>query len=89
MKKVLIWAVETIPLERNFAQAKLRKEKKYAKLKVKIQLQSWIVYDFTYEVGALGFVAKSFDNMLRSLGTAEKKRETMRKRVSKLFQPLF
>ena len=83
-KKVLIWAEETIPLERNFIQAKLRKEAKYAYLKTQLQLKNWTVYDFTFEVGALGFIAKTFDNLLRTLGFVSKHRKSIRKRVAKI-----
>ena len=83
-KKVLIWAEETIPLERNFIQAKLRKEERYAYLKTQLQLKNWIVYDFTFEVGALGFIAKTFDNLLYSLGFVSKHRKSIRKRTAKI-----
>ena len=83
-KKVLIWAEETIPLERNFIQAKLRKEAKYAYLKTQLQLKNWTVYDFTFEVGALSFIAKTFDYVLYSLGFVSKHRKSIRKRVAKI-----
>ena len=75
---------ETIPLERNFVQARLRKEKKYADLKTLIELKGWVVYDHTFEVGALGFIAKTFERVLRSLGFVSKRRKAMRKLAAKI-----
>ena len=68
-----------MPLERNAVQAALRKTATYAKLKVKIHMKGWTVYDHTYEIGALGFVSKTFDTCLQKLGCKNKRRKFLRK----------
>ena len=83
-KKVILWFEETIPLERNIVDAALRKEARYASLKTDLKLKDWIVHDFTFEIGALGFVAKSFNRMLSLLGFPSSQRKHIRNRASKL-----
>ena len=56
--KRIIWAEETVPLERNIVAAALRKTSRYANLKTSLLLKGWSVEDFTYEIGALGVIAK-------------------------------
>ena len=65
--KTLLWFEETVPLERNIIDAATRKAARYAKLKSEIMLKGWTVRDFTFEVGALGFISKSFNYMLNVL----------------------
>ena len=60
-KKRIIWLENTVPLERNIVDAQLRKTARYAKLKTALKLKGWTVEDFTIEIGALRFIAKSFD----------------------------
>ena len=83
-KKVIIWFEETIPLERNIADAAIRKNVRYLSLKADLNLNGWIVNDFTYEIGALGFIAKSFNRMLITLGFPPNQRKFIRKRASKM-----
>ena len=66
--KTLLWFEETVPLERNIVDAAIKKEARYASLKAALMLKNWTVNDFTYEVGALGFISKSFNYMLTKLG---------------------
>ena len=82
--KRIIWAEETVPLERNIVAAALRKTSRYANLKTSLLLKGWSVEDFTYEIGALGFIAKSFDHLLRKLGFKSAQRKFIRKRAGKL-----
>jgi hypothetical protein len=82
--KIIIWMEETIPLEGNTVQAALRKTARYANLKAELLLKGWKVHDLTYEIGALGFVAKTFDTCFRKLGCPNKQRKYIRKRASKL-----
>jgi len=83
-KKIIIWFEETIPLERNIVDAALRKEARYASLKTNLKLNGWSVHDFTFEIGALGFIAKSFNRMLITLGLPPNQRKFVRKRASKM-----
>ena len=83
-KKVLLWFEETVPLERNCADAAIRKEARYSSLKTDLMLKGWIVHDFTYEIGALGFIAKSFNYMLGRLGFSPRQKKHIRNRASKL-----
>ena len=82
--KTLLWFEETVPLERNVVDAAIRKEARYAKLKTTLILKGWSVHDFTFEIGALGFVSKSFNYMLIKLGFPNTQKKFIRKRVSKL-----
>ena len=82
--KTLFWFEETVPLERNIVDAAIRKEARYAQLKTDIVLKGWSVHDFTFEIGALGFIGKSFNYMLIKLGFSNKQKKFMRQRVSKL-----
>jgi hypothetical protein len=82
--KQIIWAEETVPLERNIVAAALRKTSRYANLKTSLLLKGWTVADFTYEIGALGFIAKSFDHLLRKVGFKSAQRKHIRKRAAKL-----
>ena len=83
-KKRLIWLENTVPLERNIVAAQLRKVARYQKLKTAIMLKGWSVEDFTIEIGALGFVAKSFDFALRQLGFGNSQKKIIRKVAAKL-----
>ena len=83
-KKRIIWFENTVPLERNIIDAQLRKTRRYAKLKTALSLKGWSVEDFTIEVGALGFIAKSFDFALRQLGFGKTQKKFIRKVASKL-----
>merc|ERR1711994_655259 len=83
-KKRIIWLENTVPLERNIVDAQLRKIARYAKLKTALKLKGWTVEDFTIEIGALGFIAKSFDFALRRLGFGKTQRKYIRKVAGKL-----
>jgi hypothetical protein len=74
----------TAPLERNIVDAQLRKIARYAKLKTALKIKGWIVEDFAIEIGALGFIAKSFDFALRRLGFGKTQRKYIRKVAGKL-----
>ena len=83
-KKRLIWLENTVPLERNIVDAQLRKKRRYANLKTNLKLKGWTVRDFTIEIGALGFIAKSFDYALRQLGFGSTQRKFIRKTAAKI-----
>ena len=83
-KKVIIWFELTAGLERNCADASIRKRARYANLKTNLMLKNWIVHDYTYEVGALGFITKTFNYMLSRLGFPNFQKKHMRNRVSKI-----
>ena len=83
-KKRIIWLENTVPLERNIVDAQLRKTARYAKLKTALKLKGWTVEDFAIEIGALGFIAKSFDFALRRLGFGNTQRKHIRKVAGKL-----
>ena len=82
--KTLLWFEETVPLERNVVQAALRKQARYASLKSALQLKGWSVHDFTFEIGALGFISKSFNYMLNKLGFSSQQKKFLRKRAAKI-----
>ena len=58
----------TCPAEENIADARLRKEIKYAPLKAQITDNNWSCHLFTIEVGARGFVSAFVPRLLRRLG---------------------
>ena len=80
-KKRLIWLENTVPLERNIVDANLRKVRRYANLKTNLKLKGWTVHDFAIEIGALGFIAKSFNYALRKLGFGSTQRKFIRKKA--------
>ena len=83
-QKIIIWLEETIPLECNAVQAALRKTARYATRKTDLLLKGWKVHDLTYEIGALGFIANTFDSCFRKLGSSCTQRKCIRNRASKL-----
>ena len=82
--KIICWFELSVPLERNCLDAHARKEARYAKLKAMLELNGWTVYDFAYEIGALGFTPKSFNYMLTRLGFPNSQKKFIRKRVAKI-----
>ena len=83
-KKIIIWFELTVPLERNIFAAAKRKRERYSTLKADLEVNGWIVNDFTIEIGALGFVAKSFHYALGRLGFSGKEKKKIRLRASKI-----
>ena len=82
--KVLPWFEETVPLERNILDAAIRKKARYAFLKTELQLKQWSVHDFTFEIGALGFISKSFNYMLNKLGFPSHQKKFIRRKAAKI-----
>ena len=75
--KTVIWGELTVPLEENIEAASNRKSKKYSKsdgksndlsLADECKRNGWVVHDFTFEVGSLGWVAHSTRQFLYKLG---------------------
>ena len=83
-KKIIIWFELTVTLERNILDASRRKRKRYSKLKAELEVNGWIVNDFTIEIGALGFTTKSFHHALRRLGFSSKEKKGIRQRVARI-----
>ena len=83
-KRVSIWGELTVPLERNFVEAYLRKKARYAALKTDLRLQKWTVIDHTREIGTLGFISKHTYFFLRSLGFSNSQRKHLCKQMSKV-----
>ena len=71
-------------IERNIVDAQLRKQARYEHLKTNLKLAGWKVYDRTWEIGSLGFISKSTDSFLRTLGFSNNQRKYIRKRLSKM-----
>jgi hypothetical protein len=81
-QKIIIWAELTVPLEENIMNARLRKTAKYQKLAVALRLQGWKVYDFTIEVGSIGYVSQSFGYFLRKLPISSSEVKKIEKEAS-------
>ena len=64
INKVIIWGELTVPLERNMLDAHLRKIMRYSDLKTLLKTAKWKVYDYTWEIGSLGFISKKCDSFL-------------------------
>ena len=62
--------------------ARLRKTAKYQKLAVALRLQAWKVYDFTIEVGSIGYVSQSFGYFLRKLPISSSEVKKIEKKAS-------
>ena len=78
--KMLISLEGTVPLERNIVNARLRKELRYTNLVHELRLKDWTVYDLAYEIGALGFIGKSFNFMLSPLGFSSAQKKSLRRK---------
>lgn len=79
--RVIIFGELTCPAEEGIAEAKLRKQARYAELAETLRglKHSWTVHVLTLEVGARGFVARSTYTFLRKIGfTATAARTTCR-----------
>ena len=79
--RMIIFGELTCPAEEGIAEAKLRKQARYAELAETLRglKHSWTVHVLTLEVGARGFVARSTYTFLRKIGfTATAARTTCR-----------
>lgn len=84
-KKQIILGELTCGAEEGFANARLRKEARYASLVNNInndEANPWTALLFTLEVGARGFVAYSLTSFLRKLGLSSKNTRSTCKRLS-------
>jgi hypothetical protein len=83
----------TVPLEENLEAASNRKSNKYSKSDAKhnelslageCKRNGWVVHDFTFEVGSLGWVAHSTRQFLYKLGFRSSHLNWLVKRISKV-----
>lgn len=88
--KIISWGELTVPLEENMSAAATRKHNKYSKSTAKkisladeCRRNGWIVYDFTFEVGALGWTGHSTRRFLSKLGFKSSQLKWIRKRISR------
>ena len=84
-KHTIILCELTCGAEEGFANAKLRKEGRYAALVANInddKTNPWTALLFTIEVGARGFVGYSLTSFLRKLGLSSRKTRSSCKRIS-------
>lgn len=81
LKKVILIEL-TCPAEEGMDAAKLRKETRYMKLLEQIKENGWIPHLWTIEVGARGFVGRSFSNCIGKLGLVNREIRTLCKAVS-------
>jgi hypothetical protein len=91
--KTVIWGELTVPLEENIEAASNRKSNKYSKSDTKsnelsladeCKRNGWVVHDFTFEVGSLGWVAHSTRQFLYKLGFRSSHLNWLVKRISKV-----
>ena len=82
MTKTIIWFELSVPLEENILDAHLRKLKRYSRLKTRLTLNGWTVYDHTVEIGCLGFVNSSASKMFKCLGASNKQKNFAVKRLA-------
>ena len=80
-RKIVIWGELTAPMERRILLSALKKTERYLKLKSDLIVKGWTVFDFTFEIGALGFVGNSTINFLSKLGFAATQKSFMIKRM--------
>jgi len=66
--RIIIWAELTSPRESRLAVLARLKTTRYAPLKNVLILKGWRVHDFTFEVGSIGFLARTVDRFLRCVG---------------------
>ena len=59
LRKIMIWAELTVPLEENVIDAAIRKTWRYLELAITLRSKGWTVNPFTIEVGSIGWVADS------------------------------
>ena len=79
--KRLIWGELTCPIEENVLEAQTRKERRYAQLEVNLRQKGWFVHAYTWEVGALGFLATSVRKFLTALGFPKDELRFLFKRI--------
>ena len=91
--KTVIWGELTVPLEENIEAASNRKSNKYSKTDAKnnelsladeCKRNGWVVHDFTFEVGSLGWVAYSTRQFLYKLGFRSSHLTWLLRRISKM-----
>ena len=66
-QKVIFRGALTCPLERNMADAHIRKVHRYINLETSIRIHGWSVFAMTFEIGYLGFVSKTTHHLFKSL----------------------
>jgi hypothetical protein len=67
-RRIVIWGELTSPMERRIDISAIKKKERYMKLKSDLMVKEWRVFDFTFEVGALGFVSNKLSGFLLKLG---------------------
>jgi hypothetical protein len=89
--KIIIWGELTVPLEENINAAAIRKRIRYSvSTKEKVSLadqcrrNDWTVYDFTFEVGSMGFVGYSTRRFLSKLGFKSSHLKWLLTRISRI-----
>ena len=80
-RKIVIWCELTSPMERRMWISATKKQKRYKTLKSALMTKGWTVYDFTFEVGALGFVSNSLSSLLLKLGFSSNQKNHMIRRM--------
>ena len=68
-------------MERRILLSALKKTERYLKLTSELLVKEWTVFDFTFEIGALGFVGNSTINFLSKLGFSATQKSFMIKRM--------
>jgi hypothetical protein len=63
--KTIVWGELTAPLERRIPISAAKKLKRYSTLETQLSLKGWSAHPHTWEVGAIGFLARSVKNFLR------------------------
>ena len=58
-RQIVIWGELTSPMERRILVSALKKKERYLELKSALIVKGWTVFDFTFEIDALGFVGNS------------------------------
>ena len=88
--KIIAWGELTVPLEENISAAATRKRNKYSvsngkKLSLADQCRrnEWIVHDFTFEIGSLGWVGHSTRRFLSKLGFKNSHVKWLMNRISR------
>ncbi len=83
-QRVIIWAELTVPIERRISHSAIIKTQRYSSLKTQLLLKNWTVHDFTFEVGAIGFLGNTVNRLLSALGFPRAQIKLMLKRISKM-----
>ncbi len=81
--KIIIWGELTVPMERRIFESAIIKKRRYTNLKVSLSGRGWTVFDFTFEVGAIGYLGCTVNSFLWSLGFEKAQLGWILKRISK------